>query len=208
VYTNLCYGYQESVFPWSLDQPTKGLNAAFFWGAQCLGAVALGLITDAKGVPLKERAMRSAAFVGVFITSVWALAIYANSSLNLDGLHHKSCDALPDVECVRYNTSSYMLPMITYTLLGFSDSFAQCWCIWLLGQLSENPLTANRYSGLYKCFNSWGAASGFLIVTGMSPRFQVWMNTIMFVGSILLAVPVCRSLKDAAPAKEALVDVA
>jgi len=83
LYTNLCYGYQESVFPWSLDKPTKGLNATFFWGAQCLGAVVLALITDAKGVSLRERAMRSIVFVGVFMHISLARNLYTCACIRI-----------------------------------------------------------------------------------------------------------------------------
>lgn len=196
VYTNLCYGYQLNIFNAKpFDEPTAGLNSTFYWLAQCAASILLGLITDAEGVPQKTRAFRSIVFVGIIVGGSWLLGLYVNHDLHLNDCAD-TCKNLPE-GIIRFGTPRWTLPAILFTIWGFSDSLAQCWCMWILGQFSENPITASRFAGLYKCFNSFGGAmGGVLIAANLSPGAQVWANTVLFFAGILLAGFVCAGLRE------------
>merc|ERR1712048_81238 len=156
LYTNWCYAYQQQIFNGvAFDYPTAGLNSSFYWLAQCIASVLLGLVTDAPGVSQRKRALRSVTVVGIVVGASWIFGLYMNQTLQIE------CDGNGSFwnqqKCrvsnpIRFGTSAWVSPVLLYTWWGVSDSLAQIWCMWILGQFSDDPIIASRYAGIYKCF--------------------------------------------------------
>lgn len=193
LYTNWCYNYQFMIYNAPLfNIPTGGLNNAFYWGAQMLAAWLLGLYHDSER-PAKQRAYVSLVGIGSLCLLTWGGGVVAEYSYNL-----ADCD--PNTGCshkVIFNDfTSWILPLILYTMWGACDALVQCWCYWIMGQMSDDPAVLSRYSGWYKCFNSGGNAIGSALVTVLDGNVQLWINIVLFAVALPPAAYVCSTVRE------------
>jgi len=198
LYTNWCYNYQFQVYNNPLfTTPTKGLNNVFYWGAQMLSAWLLGLYHDSDQPP-RTRAYVSLAFVAAICLATWFGGVIANYHYDL-----ASCPELPDksvvckiqIEFTEFST--WIAPLVLYTMWGACDALVQCWSYWILGQLSDRPEILSRYSGWYKTFNSMGNACGAALISALGQRgadAQLWINIGLFVVALPPAAWVCSTI--------------
>eukprot|EP00966_Prymnesium_polylepis_P149584 3455678-Prymnesium_polylepis.1 len=72
LYSNWFYAYQFVAYNSALfNARTEGLNNAFYWGAQMVGAVLVGRFLDASRLPLRQRALVSFWAISVLIGASW-----------------------------------------------------------------------------------------------------------------------------------------
>jgi len=189
LYTNWCYNYQFQIFNEPLfTTPTKGLNNVFYWGAQMLAAWLLGLYHDSDQTP-KRRAFVSLTFVGIFCLATWMGGVIASYHYHL-----AACGVVCPTVIEFKNFGQWILPLLLYTCWGACDALVQCWCYWILGQLSDQPQVLSRYSGWYKTFNSLGNAIGAALVTAIDKDAQLWINVILFAAALPPAAFVCSTI--------------
>jgi len=171
--------------PGLFNTRSQGLNNAFFWSAQLLGAIVVGQYLDQKTSSVIRKAIIS--FTLIMLTSGinWGLAVWVQIAKDIDHADEHSVtdfkDGLP-----------YVGIAAVYVLFGFCDAIIQCWCYWLIGHLTSDSLKLSRYAGIYKFFQSGGAAVAWkLNGSNLQALVQLFINISFFLVSIPGPAAVC-----------------
>lgn len=89
----------------------------------------------------------------------------------------------------------------------------QCWCYWILGQISDSPPELARYSGIYKATQSLGAAAAWsLNAYGLNDVTQIIIGGSICLIATACAFPVAVSMRESgidhniSPIKEIIVE--
>jgi len=193
LFTNWCYAYQFNVYNEKLfDTPTKGLNNTFYWGTQMIGAYFLGQFLDSTGSINKVRAKVSLGFCTLFILMNWFAGVAVHYLNDLSTVNEQA-EGLD----IRFSDlGRWFLPMLVYFFWGCSDALMQCWCYWIMGQLADKPEVLSRYAGLYKCFNSAGAALGNVACNATGATNQLWINIVLFLVALPSSYWVAANLEE------------
>lgn len=195
IYSNWFYSYQFSCFNATLfTVRTQGLNNAFYWGAQMVGAYFLGKYLDDAKRPLRRRALNSIAMSGALVGLSWIAGAYVQYAYHIDD---RKCTGsspaewcsskdilaakrLPaqDVEPLDVgNFGPVVAPGLVYLLFGLCDAFVQCWSYWLLGHLDESSAALSRSAGFYKGLQSAGGAVSWSLSSGkVRPSVQLYVR--------------------------------
>lgn len=166
--SNWAYTYNFNALNAALfNARTRGLNAAFFWGAQMLAAWALGKQLDGVWWPARGLGRRSRALLGSAIVyaawvaqSTYALAVQF-------GTYGSSCPSKADTGCagpkIDVASSRWPVPGLLFAFMGVADAFIQSYCLWLIGSHTSDPYATGRYGGYFKGVQSAGAGVAWMI---------------------------------------------
>lgn len=172
---------------------TRGLNSAFFWAAQMVGAVAFARVVDRERYSIFIRARQAFIFVTTTMTISWAFGIYLQLG------YAPAVTALrtgaPLIDC---NSADWIYSLVTMILYGLADSLIQTFSYWIMSVLAgDNAQLAARYAGFYKGVQSLGAAIAWLLDStyiALGSETQMWICIGLFILASLPTIWVVRDL--------------
>ena len=195
IYSNWFYSYQFSCFNATLfTVRTQGLNNAFYWGAQMVGAYFLGKYLDDATRPLRRRALNSITACGALVAVSWVAGAWVQYAYHIDDRKCTGSSAaewcspkdilaakrLPPQDVEPLDVSNFGLviaPGLVYLLFGLCDAFVQCWSYWLLGHLDDSSAALSRSAGFYKGLQSAGGAVSWSLSSGkVRPSVQLFVR--------------------------------
>eukprot|EP00927_Polykrikos_kofoidii_P037943 TRINITY_DN32159_c0_g1_i2.p1 TRINITY_DN32159_c0_g1~~TRINITY_DN32159_c0_g1_i2.p1 ORF type:complete len:492 (+),score=63.25 TRINITY_DN32159_c0_g1_i2:27-1502(+) len=142
---------------------TRGLNSAFFWGAQMLAAVLFGRLLDANQ-PVSRRAGGAwivvvssllVSFIAALVTST--MVSCREGSYGWDKGRPCELDYSEDFPWV-------LSPMFIFVLLGAADAIYQNFAYWLMSMAAgDNVRKTVMYAAVYKGVQSFGAGISWLV---------------------------------------------
>lgn len=182
---NVFYSYQQNVVNgMTFDIRTRSLNGAFYWIAQMLGGLIIGLILDFPGLNRQIRAR--VAWVFLFVTG---MAIWGGGYAFQKWSSHRL--AMGIKQDIDYKDGSVSVgPMLLYIFYGAYDAFWQSFCYWLVGARSNSPAVTAILVGAYKTFQSAGGAMAWRInAMGKPAMTQFAMDWGLCMGSLVIAIP-------------------
>jgi len=180
LYSNWFFGYHFGVFNAGLfNVRTQGYNTAWYWGAEMLGAFAIGRCLDADYRTLRYRALLALGALCVYVnlTWYWALTILTHSSQ----VNSTTGERDPKLDLTDGASAS---PFMLYWCWGFVDLTISSWNYWLMGQLTSDLQELARFAGFYKAIQSTGGAIAWSM-GGYPPIVQLYTNWLLFT----IAVP-------------------
>ncbi|KAJ5884389.1 hypothetical protein N7504_011961 [Penicillium tannophilum] len=182
---NVFYSYQQNVVNgMTFDIRTRSLNGAFYWIAQMLGGLIIGLLLDFPGLNRQIRARVAWVFLFVTGMAIWGggYAFQKWSSRRL---------AMGVKQDIDYKDGSVSVgPMLLYIFYGAYDAFWQSFCYWLVGARSNSPAVTAILVGAYKTFQSAGGAMAWRInALGKPAMTQFAMDWGLCMGSLVIAIP-------------------
>ncbi|RKP06008.1 major facilitator superfamily domain-containing protein [Thamnocephalis sphaerospora] len=192
--SNWPYSYMfNSVNGFIFNVRTRGLNNAFFWGAQMAGAFIIGRFFDSPRLSRSNKALYSLVALSITYAAVWGggLALQLQYSRqdprwNLDFL----------------NSSRAAGPIILYTLYGLFSAFQQTWCYWVMGAITSGTAVLARYAGFFKSIQAIGAAIAWAIDAGMASYLSQFIASwAIFMIAVPFAIPVTRQIRESDDAK-------
>ncbi|KAJ6806345.1 putative UNC93-like protein 1 [Iris pallida] len=194
--SNFFYTYQfNSVNGLLFNLRTKGLNNAFYWGAQLVGSVGIGYFLDHSFGSRRTRGIVGIGVVAALGTAVWGGGL-ANQLRYADG---KWAEEELDF---KNSGGEFAGPFVLYFSYGLLDAAFQSLCYWVIGALADDSQTLSRYSGFYKGVQSAGAAVAWQVDTRKTPLLAQliinWSLTTMSYPLLLLLVVL--AVKDESPA--------
>jgi len=196
VYSNWFYSYQLGVFSTHIFKPAaSGLASSFYWGAQMVGAKAIGALLDLQCMRVGLRAWLSLIVSAVLTGISWMWGISANLSYQLDSAEVSEGGMRVLYE---YNEPEFIQAAALMLLWGFCDSLVQTWCYWVMTQLYTEAEDFARIAGIFKFAQSAGSAASFLISFGTpTATVQLAINIILFLASLPGAALVCKHVSKA-----------
>ena len=126
--------------------------------------------------------------IAIATSVTWGLALKV---IDEDGIA-KSDDVTRDMDYAT-DSSGFALPFTVFALWGIADVMVQCWCYWILGQISDSASELARYAGIYKATQSAGAAIAWKLnavgVSAMPQLIVAWVFALIAVGTALPVAP-------------------
>ena len=161
LFSNWFYAFQFTCFNARLfDARSQGLNNAVYWGMQMGGALLFGRWLDAASVAPRRRAFKALAALSALVALTWSLALWVAASYGLDG----AATAQPTLDAID-DPGEWALPFAIYAGWGAIDAFLQTFSFWIIGQLDDDPRLLGRFTGVYRCLQSAGAAVSWALST-------------------------------------------
>lgn len=187
IYSNWFYAYQFTCYNSTLfTARTQGLNNVFYWSAEMLAASAVGQFLDLQQLSKGMRAWTLLLVASLAIGASWVWGFLANAQYGLNDFSGTLID---------FKQNEWWGPLILYFLWGITDASFQTWCYWCMGQLEDSPETLSRFSGVYKGFQSVGAAVSWLLTTStLTASMQAVIVVVIFVLSLPGAMIICRAV--------------
>jgi hypothetical protein len=182
---NVFYSYQQNdVNGLTFNIRTRSLNGAFYWMAQMLGGLLIGIILD---LPFLGRPMR--AKVGWAVLFVTGMAIWGGGYAFQKWEDRRQAAGLKqDIDYMQGSLSTG--PIFLYIFYGAYDSLWQGFCYWLIGTESNSTARAAVLVGAYKTFQATGGAMAWRInALKVAPMTQLAMNWGLSMGALLLVLP-------------------
>ena len=191
LFSNWFYAFQFTCFNARLfDARSQGLNNAVYWGMQMGGALLFGRWLDAASVAPRRRAFKALAALSALVALTWSLALWVAASYGLDG----AATAQPTLDAID-DPGEWALPFAIYAGWGAIDAFLQTFSFWIIGQLDDDPRLLGRFTGVYRCLQSAGAAVSWALSTyswgcdgacagAVPPTAQAWVNVALGVASL------------------------
>ncbi|KAF4591853.1 MFS transporter [Ophiocordyceps camponoti-floridani] len=183
---NVFYSYQQnSVNGDTFNIHTRSLNGAFYWLAQMVGGLFIGLILDLPCLGRRGRARLGWAIAFVFGLIIWGggyqFQLWQNDRL-----------ASGQRQDVDFKDSALAAgPMALYTFYGAYDALWQAFAYWLIGTESNNPTRAAILVGAYKGLQAAGGSIAWRVnAFSVSPMTELAMNWGLCIGSLLVVLPV------------------
>ena len=162
---------------------TRSLNSAFYWIAQMLGGLVIGLILDMPRVSRPNRARIAWGFL--FVTG---MVIWGGGYAYQKWLNHRLAAGLKTIDYTQDSISTG--PIFLYIFYGAYDAFWQGFCYWMMGAQSNSPSVAAILVGAYKSFQATGAAMAWRIsAMDAPPMHQLGMNWGLCMGTLVVAIP-------------------
>ncbi|PLN83896.1 MFS general substrate transporter [Aspergillus taichungensis] len=182
---NVFYSYQQNIVNgMTFNIRTRSLNGAFYWMAQMVGGLTMGLILDIPGLSRPIRAR-----IGWVFLVVTGMAIWGGGYAFQLWLDDRMATGLK--QDIDYKDGSISTgPIFLYIFYGAYDSFWQSYCYWLMGARSNSPAVAAVLVGAYKTFQSTGGAMAWRINALEEPAMsQLAMNWGLCMGALVIAIP-------------------
>jgi MFS family permease len=182
---NVFYSYQQNdVNGLTFNIRTRSLNGAFYWMAQMLGGLLIGIILD---LPFLGRPMR--AKVGWAVLFVTGMAIWGGGYAFQKWEDRRQAAGLKqDIDYMQGSLSTG--PIFLYIFYGAYDSLWQGFCYWLIGTESNSTARAAVLVGAYKTFQATGGAMAWRInALKVAPMTQLAMNWGLSMGALVLVLP-------------------
>ncbi|KAL5361996.1 major facilitator superfamily domain-containing protein [Aspergillus floccosus] len=182
---NVFYSYQQNIVNgMAFNIRTRSLNGAFYWIAQMIGGLIMGLILDIPGLSRPVRAKIGWAFVFVTGMAIWGggYAFQKWLGARMASGHKQDID---------YTDGDISVgPIFLYIFYGAFDAFWQSFCYWLMGAQSNSPAIAAILVGAYKTFQATGGAMAWRInALGKPAMTQFAMDWGLCIGALIIAVP-------------------
>ena len=106
----------------------------------------------------------------------------------------------------------WLLPFAIYVGWGAIDAFLQTYAFWIVGQLGDDPQLLSRFTGIYRCYQSGGAAVSWVLSTFswacggtcagvVPPSAQAWLNLAIGAASVPGALWLASTLDDRPPGR-------
>ncbi|CAI0544446.1 unnamed protein product [Linum tenue] len=160
--SNFFYTYQfNNVNAAKFNVRTRGLNNVFYWGAQMVGAFAIGQVLDFSCKSRRNRGFLGIAIVGVMGTAIWGGGL-------ADQLGY-SFDKMPAKLDFKESGGKFAGPFVLYFGYGLLDAVFQSLVYWVIGALADDSEVLSRYVGFYKGIQSAGAAVAWQLDTKKVP---------------------------------------
>lgn len=161
--------YQFAVNSTYFNIRTRALNNVLNWFIQILSNVLLAQLLDN---PFQSR--RSRALQGWTAVVVIFVAVYAGGVV----FQHKHTRFDATFELIDWSQGSrFAGPFVLYFAYGITDSLVQTFAYWIMGSLSNDPRVLARYAGVYKLFQSAGAAVSFA-VSSIGTAFNIQLGLV------------------------------
>lgn len=153
--SNWHYAYFFSLNAFYFSLRGRSLNAALFWAVDPLGAFAISAILDYKRATRRVRGLVGLGFLGACVSAVYTGGALFQSSFD-------RADRSPELDW-RKDRIAWGRAFALYLAYGFVDGMFSTYCTWIIGTRTNNPQALARYSGIYRCVQSAGAALSFVI---------------------------------------------
>lgn len=153
--SNWYYAYFFSMNSFYFSLRGRALNGTLFWVMEPLGALTMGRILDLKRLSRRSRGLVGLAVLAVCTCSVWTGGAFFQASFDRDQPSPKL-----DWDTDRRRWGQAFALYISY---GFLDAMSSTYRSWLIGTRSNSPQVLARYSGIYRCVQSAGAALSFVV---------------------------------------------
>ncbi|KAJ8601234.1 hypothetical protein CTAYLR_003236 [Chrysophaeum taylorii] len=155
-----------------------GLQLAVFYAAAVLAGVCAGRTLDARGRPPRAGAVRGLEIFAATATPAFVLAAYVERALTIPvGFADPPLD--------------WLAPTLAFALWGFSDSYVQAYCYWVIDKLyAHSGPETSRAVGLYKFVQSAGWCAGYALLPPRRCPYaaQLALVAASFVFGTLLAL--------------------
>ncbi|SPO05131.1 related to DUF895 domain membrane protein [Cephalotrichum gorgonifer] len=153
--SNTFYPYQQNEFNGLyFSTRTRALNSVLYWLAQIIGALLFGYAMDFTKIRRSVRAKAAYVAIVVLTFGIWGGG-WAAQKVEPDRAHAgENAEHLHDWA----DGKSFIGPMFMYFFYGFFDAVYQIAIYWFMGSLSNSGRKTANYAGLYKAFQSAGAA--------------------------------------------------
>lgn len=182
---NVFYSYQQNdVNGMTFNIRTRSLNGAFYWMAQMLGGLLIGVLLD---LPFLARPAR--AKLGWVVLFVSGMAIWSGGYAFQKWQDRRMAVGLKqDIDYTQGSISTG--PIFLYIFYGAYDSLWQGFCYWLIGTESNSAARAAVLVGAYKTFQATGGAMAWRInALHIAPMTQLAMNWGLSMGALVLVLP-------------------
>jgi MFS family permease len=182
---NVFYSYQQNdVNGLTFNIRTRSLNGAFYWMAQMLGGLLIGVLLD---LPFMGRPAR--AKLGWVILFVTGMAIWGGGYAFQKWENRRQAAGLKqDIDYLQGSISTG--PIFLYIFYGAYDSLWQGFCYWLIGTESNSTSRAAILVGAYKTFQATGGAMAWRVnALKVAPMSQLAMNWGLSTGSLIIVLP-------------------
>ena len=182
---NVFYSYQQNyVNGETFNIRTRSLNGAFYWMAQMLGGLIIGIILDLPFLSRRNRAKVGWAFLLITGMAIWgggyAFQKWENRRL-----------AAGLVQDIDYKDGSISTgPIFLYIFYGAYDAFWQGFSYWLIGTESNSAERAAILVAAYKTFQATGAAMAWRVTALGKPILtQLGMDWGLCIGALIIVLP-------------------
>ncbi|KAH9948043.1 MFS general substrate transporter [Amylocystis lapponica] len=200
--SNYFYAYQGAINTAKFDGPTRALIATLEAAGAIVGALMIGyLVLDARFVGHRRtRGYLGLGIVTSMIIIVWAVGLAWQVTFN-----RAQAKAEP---LINYHDKAFRGKGALFFFYYFGDSCYQALVYWIMSALSNDPFKLARYAGLYKAFQSAGAAGSFGMDAVATPFLnEILASWIMMLVSFPLAYVVLRTVKETNYGDEKMVYV-
>ncbi|KAK3191920.1 hypothetical protein K4F52_001963 [Lecanicillium sp. MT-2017a] len=189
---NVFYSYQQNnVNGFTFNIRTRSLNGAFYWLAQMLGGLLIGLVLD---LPWLKRANR--ARLGWAVVFVTGMVIWGGGYQFQKWQNGFLADGKK--QTLDYTHGSVSTgPIFLYIFYGGYDALWQGFAYWLIGTQSNSTARAAVLVGLYKSLQAAGGAMAWrLNALHTDPMTQLGMNWGLCIGSLIVVLPSVLAVKN------------
>ncbi|XP_019200155.1 PREDICTED: UNC93-like protein 1 [Ipomoea nil] len=156
--SNFFYTYQfNNVNGVLFNLRTRGLNTVFYFAAQMIGSVLIGLVMDSSFKRRRTRGVVGIATVAAVGTAIWGGGLAKQLDYSREHPPEHRLDFKDGVE--------FAGPFVLYFSYGLLDSMFQSMVYWVIGALADDSEILSRYAGFYKGVQSAGAAVAWEVDT-------------------------------------------
>lgn len=182
---NVFYSYQQNIVNGeTFNLRTRTLNSAFYWIAQMLGGLIMGLILDMPWVSRPNRARIAWAFLFSTGMAIWG----GGYAFQKWSDRRQAVGLKNDIDYTHGSVSTG--PIFLYIFYGGYDAFWQSFCYWLMGAQSNSPAVTAIFVGAYKSLQAAGGAMAWRINALHKPAMtQFAMDWGLCMGSLVVAIP-------------------
>lgn len=183
---NAFYPYQQNVVNGqNFTIRARALNGFFYWIAQIVGALLMGLLVD---LPKLHRQRRAWIAWTLLFTSGMIIWGGGYAFERWSGRHSAHPELKQPIDFTQGRP--YVGPMFLYFFYGMYDAFWQTFCYWLIGTRSNCPTITAVLVCAYKAFQGIGGAMVWrLNAMGTPAMSQFAMNWGLCIGSLLVVLP-------------------
>lgn len=153
--SNWYYAYFFSINAYYFSLRGRSLNAALFWAVEPLGTFLMSGILDLKKVNRPKRGLLGLAILSVCVVAVWTGGGIFQSTFDRN-------DVSPKRDW-RGERNEWGKAFTLYVSYGFVDAMFATYCSWIIGTQTNDAQALARYSGIYRCVQSAGAALSFAV---------------------------------------------
>lgn len=153
--SNWYYAYFFSMNSYYFSLRARSLNSTVFWALEPLGTFFMSAILDFKPLQRRSRGLLGLAALATCVAAVWTGGAIFQSGFDRN-------EASPQMDWA-LDQARWGGAFALYISYGFQDAMFSTYCTWIIGTRSNDPQILARYSGVYRCVQSAGAALSFVV---------------------------------------------